>query len=353
MARLDAPAPRPTRSSPRRRRARTRRDRGAALLSVLLLVTVMSTVAVEITDDIRFAWRRLTATREREQAYWYAVGAETFVREVIRRSWEADPERATLQSPWAGGPTVFPIEGGRLEGLVRDGNNCFNLNSLVSETARGALTVNVAAVDEFRALLRALELDEFEPESLADALVDWLDTDSEASRQGAEDVEYSLQAPPYRPANTLLDDVLELRGVLGYGEEVVRALRPYVCVHPDTAPSQLNVNTLAVEQAALLSVLMGEFFSVDQAVSLLEARPPEGYVDEADFRDALGELTNPNEEPVQAALQSRIDYKTLYFDATARVYYNNAFLELNSQLALDEQTGAVTVLARRFGERDG
>ncbi len=332
---------------------RHRSDRGAALLSVLLLVTVMSTIAVEITDDIRFAWRRLIATQAREQAQWYALGAENFVHEVIRRSWEVDPERSTLASPWAQGPTVFPIDGGTLEGVVRDANNCLNLNSLVRPRGpRGGFEADADRVALYRSLLTVLEFDRADPESLADALSDWIDTDSVVRGRGAEDVEYSLMAPPSRPSNTLLNDVLELRGVAGYNEAVVRQLRPFVCVHPGTGQQELNVNTMAITQAPLLSVFLEGALTVSQAAAVLEARPVDGYADEQAFITALQSVTEVDGE-LQQAISERVGYQTLFYDATARVFYNELYLELNSMLALNPDTGNVTVLSRRFGERDG
>ncbi len=343
---------RPARSTDAAARRRPRRDRGAALLSVLLLVTVMTTIAVEITDDIRFAWRRLIATQAREQAQWYALGAESFVREVIRRSWEVDPERSTLEAPWAQGPTVFPIDGGTLEGVVRDANNCFNLNSVVRPGPRGGYETDPDRLALYRALLTVLELEQADPDTLAGGLADWIDADGEVTGRGAEDVEYSLMTPPSRPANALLEDVLELRGIAGYTEVVVQRLRPFVCAYPDIEPSRLNFNTLLVAHAPLMSVFLNGALSPSQAATLLEGRPVGGYDTDAGFWadvDSFNQLESDTRQEVEA----RFGPQTLYYDATARVLYNDFYLELNSMLKLDPQSGAVTVLNRRFGERNG
>ena len=50
-------------------------EEGVALMTVLLLVAVMSTLAVGILDDIRFSLRRTENARNVGQAQWYALGA--------------------------------------------------------------------------------------------------------------------------------------------------------------------------------------------------------------------------------------------------------------------------------------
>ncbi|MFY8139424.1 MAG: type II secretion system minor pseudopilin GspK, partial [Caulobacter sp.] len=58
-------------------------ENGAALLTVLLLVAVMSVIAVGVLDDIRFGVHRTANATGRNQAQLYALGAEELARARI------------------------------------------------------------------------------------------------------------------------------------------------------------------------------------------------------------------------------------------------------------------------------
>ncbi len=353
------------------RRAPHWRDRGAALLSVLMLVSIVSATVVVIMDDMRFALRRLAATEARNQAQWFALGAETFMREVIARSYALDPDRSTTRSPWMMPEATFPIEDGLIQGRIRDASNCFNLNSLISADGSDTDGDGAAAerdrVEEYIFILNGLEAAAGRTEELAHALVDWLDPDTSRYRRGAEDVVYSVMDPPYRPANALMSDVLELRAVAGYDEGVVQALRPLVCAHPDTEPSTLNVNTLQETHILVLRAALGEGFSDADAVGLIASRPEEGYQGPDSLHTEIAELKtwtasvadadvdSPAEETLRRiqVVEKRLGVQTQYYDAHARIFYLETYLEVNSLLHLNPGTGTVTVIARRFGERNG
>ena len=107
------------------------RQKGVALLTVLLLVAVMAVVAVAILDDVRFSVRRTTNAETQAQAQWYAAGAESLARIQIADLVKIDPARTPLEPRWNGRVLEFPVEEGAIRAVVTDGQACFNLNSLV------------------------------------------------------------------------------------------------------------------------------------------------------------------------------------------------------------------------------
>jgi general secretion pathway protein K len=77
---------------------------------------------------------------------------------------------------------------------------------------------------------------------LLNALTDWVDDDAERRNPGgAEDDVYTRLNPPYRAANAPLGRLDELRLVMGFSDEVIARLAPYVVALPEAAG--LNVNT--------------------------------------------------------------------------------------------------------------
>ncbi len=86
---------------------------------------------------------------------------------------------------------------------------------------------------------------------LANAVADWIDTNSEARAGGAEDIDYLNLNPPYRAANRPMASVDELRLIRGFDAKTVAALVPYVTVLPATS-NNVNVNTASPELLAAL-----------------------------------------------------------------------------------------------------
>ena len=71
------------------------------MLTVLLLVAVLATLAAVVLDDIRFGLRRAANAEAVGQARWYALGAETLAAGQIG----LDQGARALQ----GGDLVHPV----------------------------------------------------------------------------------------------------------------------------------------------------------------------------------------------------------------------------------------------------
>lgn len=322
-------------------------ERGVALLVVLLLVTVLSGVAIAMTDDIRFAVKRTANIRMAEQAQWYARGAEAFARQVVWRSWNAAPSRSNLRDPWAAQGVAFSIDGGSVAGRIDDGGNCFNLNSVVAQGLKGEYSRSDDGRTYYLHLLAALDIPPEIADSLAAALVDWIDTDSIPGAQGAEDVTYARAEPPYRTASALLAEPSELRAIAGYTEDLYRRIRPFVCALPTPDPSRINVNTLLESDAPLLVMVTGGALRLSEAQRVIAARPVAGYPSVQVFlaQDSFAGLT------LEAPAQALLDVRTRYFLAESRVRYYDATATMTSLLEMGAN-GIVTTHFRRMGRLD-
>jgi type II secretory pathway component PulK len=115
---------------------------------------------------------------------------------------------------------------------ISDPQRLLNLNALADPAARPIVR------DRLDRLFRSLDIDA----GLLNALTDWVDEDADRRHPGgAEDDVYTRLDPPYRAANAPLGRLDELRLVLGFSDEVIKQLSPYVTVLPVSAG--LNVNT--------------------------------------------------------------------------------------------------------------
>ena len=249
---------------------------GMALLTVLLMVAVMAAVASVVLDDVRFSIRRATNAEIQAQAQLYADGAEALARRQVGRLVSANPARTPLQPDWNGRRLDFPTDTGAVSAVVRDGQGCFNLNSVVFGQGED-LIVQPVGVAQLVALGRALGVAEGRMRAVADALVDWLDADPAVRPGGAEDARYAGMAEPYRTGGVLLAEVSELRAIQGVDADLYRTLRPHVCALPVARLSPVNPNTLTPDQAPILVMLTHGRLGLASARAVLANRPAGGW----------------------------------------------------------------------------
>ncbi|MDR6992695.1 type II secretion system minor pseudopilin GspK [Luteimonas sp. 3794] len=307
------------------------RQRGMALLSVLLLTAVMTVLAVAMLDDIRFGLRRTGNAHAIAQAQRYALGSEALARQRLGELQRGGVDAAQ----WNGKPLLFPIiEDGQSLGLVRarlgDGSTCFNLNSVVTG-APEQWQRRELGVSQYVALLQALGFAAAQAQTLADTLADWIDSDAQRAPLGAEDSTYAALQPGYRTSGALLAEPSELRAIRGYDGAAYARLRPYVCALPSAELSPVNVNALDIDQAPVLSMLSLGRLTPAEARRVIAARPDGGWVDATAFwaHPALRDAGLPNEIYEQVQLRSR------WFTLQTEVEYAGAQAVLSALLHAD------------------
>ncbi len=211
----------------------SRRDAGAALITVLMIVALASVAVTDIVAQQHLDIR-LTRSREAlEQARYVARGAERWAAAVLYQD-RKDSDIDSLDEDWATILPPVPIEGGQVSGQIEDMQARINLNNLLTEDGK----VSAVDVERLQRLLDVLELDP----QIALAIQDWLDKDLDPSAPfGAEDDYYSNLERPYRAANRPFTSVTELRLVRGIDDEAYQTLLPHVSALPER--TGVNVNT--------------------------------------------------------------------------------------------------------------
>lgn len=245
------------------------RQKGVALITVLLIVAVVTVVAAGLIARQQLAIRSTANQLQVRQAWQYAQGGEALAKGMLLRDFLQDDRQAPIDhlgEAWAQPLPPFELDdGGRLLIRIEDPSGRFNLNSLVRQGQP-----DEQALAQFRRLLLRLEIDE----PYAERLRDWLDPDQDPSgAHGAEDNQYLLAQPPYRAANRIISDPSELRLLLGMQEIHYRRLRPFVSALPEGVG--LNVNTAS---AMLLSTL-ADALSPELAQGVVLARGRQGFKD--------------------------------------------------------------------------
>ncbi|MGN6277988.1 MAG: type II secretion system minor pseudopilin GspK [Sphingomonas sp.] len=320
-------------------------ERGAALLTVLLLVAVISVLAASALEKLRLSTRLAANGAAIEQARAFAYAAETVATIRVNSILAQDAARTTLAGGWAGRPYALPVPGGIATLTVTDGGNCFNLNGLVSESEPGLYLARPDQVAQFVRLMKLLGIPGQSAEGIAASAADWIDTDANPLPFGAEDSAYRGKDVSYRTPNTLMTDVSELRAVAGVTPELFDKISPYVCALPIAKPSQINVNTLQPEQAALFAMLFLDTMDLGKARALLLQRPAAGYDSVTDFwnQPVLGNLNAD-----QDAKDNQTSVRTYWFDMKIDVTANG--VQLTQTDLLDATRDRAQIVSRQWSD---
>jgi general secretion pathway protein K len=319
-------------------------ERGAALLAVLVLVVIMAAIASGAFERLRLSTAMAMNGAALDQARGYALGVEDLLALRIDDLASEDAYVTTLAGDWNGTARRIPLPGdGLAVGTIRDGGNCFNLNSLVQGDAVTRLVQRPAGIEQFVALMLVIGLPEPAARRVAAAAADWIDSDSETGPQGAEDSAYAGGEPAYRTGNTLFADVSELRAVAGVTPEIYRQLRPYLCALPAADMSAINVNTLLPKDAPLLAMFAPGRVGADRARGVIGARPAAGWRNTYDFwRSAQVAGLETNVDPM-----SQLQLKTYWFTIDLNVAFEGA--EMDEWALVDARLNPARVVARRWG----
>ncbi len=319
------------------------KDRGAALLSVLLLVAVMAVIAAVMLERLNLATRLAANSQAMAQARLYALSAENIVASRLGALVAIDRKRTVDPGGLLDSETPLPLSRGSVTVTVIDRGNCFNVNSLVvGEGERARL--NIPSLDQFRRLMDSLQVPVDKAVIVSDSLADWIDADQDPQVNGAEDSYYQTLDVPYRTPGQRIVDLSELRAVRGMDEPTYQRLLPWLCALPGSERAVINLNTLRPDQAPLVTALTPGTLNAEQVRALLEARPATGW---ATLNEAIAPLARSG-SPLGPAQLRQLGVASRWFEAKLVVRVDSVVLE--ERALIDAQLEPARVMARSWGE---
>ncbi len=319
------------------------RERGAALLMVLLMVAIMMVLSVNLVEGVRYNSQRLLNQRYMDQAYWYAMGGERIAAFALEDI--AGEEVVSLNQNWARRDMVFPVDGGSVAGLIEDQQGCFNVNRLHRQDNSEQGGERSGAQQLFELLLLNIDIDVQRAQIIGQRVSDWIDVDfAPEGVYGAEDLTYSGGDYPFLPPNQPIDSLSELSLFAEFEQGEREKLLPFLCALPEI-DTKLNINTLAVDDAPLLAAAIGNLLAVEDVEGVIRGRPDEGWSSVDAF---VSSLPLSEEQQIIAQLQSGLAVKSQYFLGLADVFYEQRQLRLYSRFVL--RNGKAYAYAREYGE---
>jgi len=249
-----------------------KRQRGVAIITALLIVTIAATVSITISTRLQLDVRRTANLIAMDQAQFYLLAAEEWSQRILRQD-KKDSTIDALNENWAFQLPPLPVDGGSIQGTITDLHACINVNSLVNNGATDNTTKK-----RLSQLFTNLGI----TTNLTQAITDWIDSDLETTNpSGAEDGYYLNLQIPYRTANTPLHSISELRLIKGFEDiKTYARVKPYLCAFIiDGAEMTINVNTASAEVLQSLSPNMSKQLAAD----IIQQRSEQPFNDIKEF----------------------------------------------------------------------
>ena len=321
------------------------RQRGIALLTAIILVAVAAIVATAIAWQSQLAARRGSAAFTIAQSLALAEGAEALAAYALQDNLQRTPNPpmgSNYPTPNHLGPVQIDSGGvsGVLEATVEDQTGKFNLNSVVTPAAGGALpnqpiplVKDQDGFTRFSVLLTNLNISA----NYAARLVDWIDTDDVPTfPDGAEDSFYLALQPAHRTLNMPLTNISELLA-MGMDRASYDKLAPFVTALP--VATKLNLCTASGE---VLDAYAGQVsFSLDPKQLAGHRNQAACFPTVQDFQNSVV----PNLWPT---ISGHIDSKSKYFRLRTWITIGTTRFTLYS-LIYQDSNGQIRPIFRTFG----
>ncbi len=317
-----------------KRTCRPLRQHGAALLTAMIIVALIATLAASMLWQ---QWRAVqveAAERERTQSAWILAGALDWARLILREDGKASRGNPVdhLGEPWA-----VPLEEARLssflasdKGPIEDAPDAFLSGEISDATARYNLTNLVQGgqivpieLTSLRNLCQSVGVNVDVADRIATGLKD--------ATPPTPGVPAASGAAPRSPNPPLLPVWTHDLGWLGIDAESVRALEPYVVILPTQTYPNVNTASREVLAASIQGMDAGSAERVVQA----RQRAPLGNV-----KDLIA-LTG-----IDPAAVSRAMVSSEYFEVKGRLRLGQVVLEQRSIVHRNPGNNQVVVVRR-------
>jgi general secretion pathway protein K len=298
------------------------RQRGAALLTAMIIVTLVATLAAAMVWQ---QWRAVqveAAERARAQSTWILSGALDFARLILKEDLRSGRPTA-LTEPWA-----TPLAEARLSTFLAVDKS--NADDGPEAFLSGNITDAQARYNLFNLLTGSGSTTAIDPLELAtlERLCQTVGIESGIAQRIASGLRNAIvgtaAAAPLQPAS------VEQLTWLGIDKASVQALQPYVILLP--VSTAVNVNTAS--QEVLAAAIKG--LDLATAEHLVQVRQRTPFKDIATFTAQISGL---------APLTAKLDVRSSYFEVRGRLRLVDRVL-VERSLVQRLPGGTVNVLQR-------
>ncbi len=264
-------------------------QKGSALLITLLIITLLISITVEFIYEVYVSTSALSNWGNAQKATLIAKSGQalstTYLKEFKKLSYTSLSERVLPVKKYFDPDSLLSVK-------VEDENAKFNINTIIYQNG----LTNSEALATLQRLFEYLHIDS----SLAVAIADWIDPDSEPR---LKDSEYAVK-------NAYLWSINEMKLIKGVDKNIFETILPFITVFGDN--TRININT------AKLAVLV----SLHKDMTETLAQRIIYYRENTPFEDETYIVRVSGMETIGGYLQGKIAVKSSYFRVTSTAVVN-------------------------------
>ena len=328
-----------------------RKQKGVALLVVLILLVMMSALAAKISQQFCRNLQKTHYQVSQQQLRWAMQAQEKVVKDRLQTDATGENKALNLDGDWHQ-PLETRGEDYTVVSQVEDAQDCFNVNNLLA-AEKIPQAQNAPAVPEkprneqiVEQILTESGISHTTAEEVYQQLVDYLDGDATTAKDGAESDAWAGVVPARQPANQMMRTIAEIKQLPAFPVAAYPKVSKLLCALPDSA-SKVDVNTLKPEQAALLAALFPGKLTEDDAVRLIDSRPETGWENMETFSKAL-EQTFPQLKDDLPQVAELLSISSRYFRVNYTGNTDELTLRVVSQLQVNNEAGEIVTWQRRY-----
>ena len=303
------------------------KDKGIILISCLLIVMLLSSVAALMGNNLLISLKRAAYLEFQTTSLNLFRNIESIALKRIKTELNFNKVLLSKQNTLFREKIFFENDLGLVDAEIKDFSNCFNINSLVTKTTKDFVP-NKNSVNALKRYLFLMEVDNNVIEEIIDQVIDWIDTNSNPRAFGREDYYYTgpLNNPKEYTSRRIFYSIDEIK-MLPALKNVDWSIFSNFCALPYYKSLKININTLESEDTFLLSSIMPNI-ALSEAEYIISSIPDEGIrsleelsqlFPDKNFSDPLGEISFFSNI---FNLETKVTYKDYTSLSNSIIFYN-------------------------------
>ena len=310
------------------------RNKGVVLISVLMIVLLLSSVAVLIGNNYFVSFKRAQYQEFQNISINIFRNIESLALRKIDNELRFNTKVHANNNALFINDFIFELNQGVVTGKISDASNCFNINAVVKKV-KNDFKPNEKNIEVFKRLMTFNDVDLNLADEAIDQIIDWIDKDSNPRAYGLEDYYYSgpLNNPKEYTASRLFYSVAELKSLPAIKTIGWEIFNNNFCALPDNS-LEININTLKINDNQLLASMFKNM-SYEDAQYILDNIPEEGFANINDLKKAFpsynfdSENRHINFSSSNFSLLTTFTYERFYSESKSTIYYgpnNNSYI---------------------------
>jgi type II secretory pathway component PulK len=300
------------------------KTKGVVLISVLLTVLLLSSIAVVIGNNYFVSFKRAQYLEFQTVSLNIFSSIESLALKKIDNELRFNTKFHAKNNALFTNDFIFKTQKGVVSGKIIDSSNCFNINALVSRN-NNTYKPNKENIAIFERLLSLSEIENNLIDEAIDQIIDWIDADDNPRAFGLEDYYYSgpLNNPKEYTSARIFYSIQEIKSLPAIRDIGWQVFEKYFCALPHNDLS-ININTITGNKSLLLSSLF-ENLPYSDAEYVIDNIPEDGIKN-------LNELSNLFPSYKLEKSQNYLNFSSSHFELVTSLSYESYYSESKSKI---------------------